>query len=385
MTHGQSYILNMFLVDLFTTRSTYYIVEECIQLLRQLLSALVYLHGRNPPIVHRDIKSENFLVQYRYAGDIYVKFGDFGPSRERSWKTICGTWKYAAPEINLEKKKYCNSGGRERTRYTAAVDIWSLGVVVFKLLSGLSRYKEEYEDEGALWCENILKKLQEDLGKRPNEVMQSPSTTTPIQQPELRGSAQVCYDRTLLLSGATEDIYHTPTPVSYAEDKQATARPVEHSGHEDPQTVLIDSDEIQRYIRSDIPSATAHGKRAVRVSKSPSSEAKRTKRSKHSGLAAEPLSRWQEEEFGPEMDHLYHNVNQAPLPRSLSGSEPYLVAGGAGYAHDGYLINTIQGQAGGGRSWGDEGQIVEDAYSDEQEVAAALLLAMNNDEDGCEV
>ncbi|KAH8889939.1 kinase-like protein [Thozetella sp. PMI_491] len=150
----------------------YISAEECVQILRQLLSALVYLHGRDPPIVHRDIKLENVLVQYRHAGDIHVKFGDFGLSRERresgNWKTICGTWKYAAPEI-LEMKKYLRSGGREKKRYTAAVDIWSLGVVVFKLLCGLPRHKQEYRDEGTFWGKKIIKKLREDLGKRPNE------------------------------------------------------------------------------------------------------------------------------------------------------------------------------------------------------------------------
>jgi hypothetical protein len=71
--------------------------------------------------------------------------------------------------------------------------------------------------------------------------------------------------------------------------------------------------------------------------------------------------------------------------------EPHVVAGGAGYAQDGYYINTIQGQVGGGRSsgkgrsWENEGQIVENAYDDEQEVAAALLLAIKNDQYHCEV
>jgi serine/threonine protein kinase len=102
------------------------------------------------------------LVQYRYAGDINVKFAGFGISRERresgNWKAICGTWKYVAPEI-MQSKKHFESGGGKRKRYTAAVDIWSLGVVMFKLLSGLPRYEAQYEHQGAFWGEKILKKL----------------------------------------------------------------------------------------------------------------------------------------------------------------------------------------------------------------------------------
>jgi serine/threonine-protein kinase Chk2 len=114
---------------------------ECIQVLRQLLLALAYLHRLEPPIVHRDIKPENILVESRYGGNIVVKFGDFGISRERresgNWKTICGTWRYAAPEI-LESRELRNSKERSRKYYTTAVDIWSLGVVMFRLLQWAS-------------------------------------------------------------------------------------------------------------------------------------------------------------------------------------------------------------------------------------------------------
>ena len=356
-------------------------VGEGIQILDQLLSALVYLHGRNPPIVHRDIKSANILVQSRHVGNIHVKFGDFGLAREEresgNWKTICGTWKYAAPEI-LEKKKYLSSGGNKRLKYTAAVDIWSLGVVMFRLLCGLPRYKTEYKDGGNLWCKKILKKLQDDLEESPNEVIQFLSTTMLVLQPELRGSAQACHGATLFLSGATGDIYQAPAPASYAEDQEATVRPVKHDNCEEPQ---IDSDEVQRYIRSDNPSPTVRGKRAVPVSKASASEGRRTKRSRHSSLAANGPSRGQEEELGQEMEPLDHDVHQ--------NSEHYIVAGGPD--HIGYLINTLPGQASGGRSSGaggrscsQEGQIAEDA-SDEERVAAALLLAMRNEEDPWEV
>ncbi|KAM0739885.1 hypothetical protein ACQRIT_005069 [Beauveria bassiana] len=62
------------------------------QVLSQLSSALDYLHTMNPPISHRDIKPENILVVERTVDNIYVKFGDFGLSKEsEQLMTNCGT------------------------------------------------------------------------------------------------------------------------------------------------------------------------------------------------------------------------------------------------------------------------------------------------------
>ncbi|KAK0655339.1 kinase-like domain-containing protein [Cercophora newfieldiana] len=96
--------------------------NEGVQILCQLLSALAYLHEHDPPIVHRDIKPDNILVQHRHAGDIYVKFGDFGLSREsRDPTTVCGTLRYAAPEIHSEMDR--RNARRKKRSYTLAVDI----------------------------------------------------------------------------------------------------------------------------------------------------------------------------------------------------------------------------------------------------------------------
>ncbi|KJZ70488.1 hypothetical protein HIM_10117 [Hirsutella minnesotensis 3608] len=56
--------------------------DEGLSILCQCLSALTFLHSQEPPIVHRDIKPGNILVQHRFPGDIYIKFGDFGLSRD---------------------------------------------------------------------------------------------------------------------------------------------------------------------------------------------------------------------------------------------------------------------------------------------------------------
>lgn len=81
------------------------------------------------------IEPDNILVQHRYAGEISVKFGDFGISREsRDPTTVCGSWRYLAPEIynEIDRRK-----AHKKRSYTLAVDIWSLGVTVFECVYDL--------------------------------------------------------------------------------------------------------------------------------------------------------------------------------------------------------------------------------------------------------
>ncbi|KAI0817756.1 SMAD/FHA protein kinase [Xylaria sp. FL0064] len=107
--------------------------DETRKLFVQLFQGIKYLHDRN--IVHRDIKPENILLVDK---DIHVKLADFGLAKiigeESFTTTLCGTPSYVAPEILAE--------GRHR-KYTKAVDIWSLGVVLYICLCGFPPFSDE--------------------------------------------------------------------------------------------------------------------------------------------------------------------------------------------------------------------------------------------------
>ena len=85
--------------------------------------------------MHRDIKPENILLLDK---DLTVKLADFGLAKiigEDSFTTtLCGTPSYVAPEI-LQNPNH--------RRYTKAVDIWSLGVVLYICLCGFPPFAEE--------------------------------------------------------------------------------------------------------------------------------------------------------------------------------------------------------------------------------------------------
>ena len=94
------------------------------QYMREVISAIKYLHTRNPPIIHRDIKPENILLDQEGR----CKLADFGWSNfeegNKFRETYCGTPEYLAPEMVTK------SGHNE------SVDIWALGVLLFEMLTG---------------------------------------------------------------------------------------------------------------------------------------------------------------------------------------------------------------------------------------------------------
>ncbi|CAN6285904.1 unnamed protein product [Urochloa humidicola] len=101
-------------------------VATAKDLMRQLAEGLKVLRERN--IVHRDLKPQNLLLST--SGDaIILKIGDFGFAKhENLAATICGSPYYMAPEIWQGKD------------YDAKSDLWSVGVILFQLVTGKVPY-----------------------------------------------------------------------------------------------------------------------------------------------------------------------------------------------------------------------------------------------------
>eukprot|EP00128_Syssomonas_multiformis_P010655 Colp12_sorted_trinity150504_noHs@29329 len=111
-----------------------YTERDAADAIQQLLAALVYLHTSK--IVHRDIKPENILYS-DMTPEAVVKLADFGMAEVLSDKALlhemCGTPGYVAPEVLMG------------LAYDTAVDMWSLGVVAYVILSGCEPFRDKDE------------------------------------------------------------------------------------------------------------------------------------------------------------------------------------------------------------------------------------------------
>jgi len=102
----------------------HYTEAECARLVKQMLSAVRYLHSKG--IIHRDLKLENFLFSSTEMTS-ELKMIDFGLSKHFRYGEVqheaVGTPYTVAPEVI-------------RGSYDERCDIWAIGVITFLLLSG---------------------------------------------------------------------------------------------------------------------------------------------------------------------------------------------------------------------------------------------------------
>lgn len=119
------FVMELLLGGELSKRSRRLTERQASRIMRQLGSAVHFMHSRG--IVHRDLKPEN-LVFADDGEDAPIKVVDFGFARLKRGceplRTPCFTLPYAAPEV------------LGRQGYDESCDLWSLGAVLYSILSG---------------------------------------------------------------------------------------------------------------------------------------------------------------------------------------------------------------------------------------------------------
>lgn len=110
--------------------------EDATQVItKQILEGIAYVH--NLGISHRDLKPDNILIMQ--DDPILVKITDFGLAKFSDnltfMKTFCGTLAYVAPEVITGKYGSSQMELQQKDNYSSLVDIWSLGCLVYVLLT----------------------------------------------------------------------------------------------------------------------------------------------------------------------------------------------------------------------------------------------------------
>ncbi|PRD22563.1 UNVERIFIED_CONTAM: Ribosomal protein S6 kinase alpha-5 [Trichonephila clavipes] len=121
--------------------------SEAMKICHQLVSAVNFMHSHG--VVHRDLKPENLL--YMDSSDnAIIKIVDFGfartlPPGNQKMVSPCFTLHYAAPEVL--KQSFPANGSN--SGYNESCDLWSLGVVMYTMLSGKTPFQSYSQDTSA--------------------------------------------------------------------------------------------------------------------------------------------------------------------------------------------------------------------------------------------
>ncbi|RWS26716.1 calcium:calmodulin dependent protein kinase type-like protein [Leptotrombidium deliense] len=105
--------------------------------LKQLFSGIDYIHARN--IIHRNLRAENILVHKKQQNEVVLKIAGFGLAIQCKDDTYqryspIGVANFMAPEIVNNEK------------YGKPADLWSLGVLTYKLLAGYPPFDEKSKE-----------------------------------------------------------------------------------------------------------------------------------------------------------------------------------------------------------------------------------------------
>jgi serine/threonine protein kinase len=137
------------LSDYFTKYDYKFDEVTCAKTMYQIASGIKYIHQFG--IVHRDLKPENIMLSNNSQNPL-IKIMDFGLSKflgplEKACDGF-GTLSFVAPEVLI------------RQPYSIQIDIWSIGVILYYMLSGILPFDDESDNEEIIAKMTVFNEIQ---------------------------------------------------------------------------------------------------------------------------------------------------------------------------------------------------------------------------------
>ncbi|XP_061598001.1 death-associated protein kinase 2 [Cololabis saira] len=111
--------------------------SEAIGFMKQILEGLRFMHSSN--VAHFDLKPENIMLSDKVSELPNIKLIDFGLAHRfqegEEYRSTSGTPQYIAPEVINDEP------------LSTTADMWSIGVITYILLSGLSPFQDETNEQ----------------------------------------------------------------------------------------------------------------------------------------------------------------------------------------------------------------------------------------------
>lgn len=172
------------LAKLISENSSLLTEDEILKISLQICDGLYYLHSKN--VIHRDIKPENIII----TSDNIVKVADFGISEIEGIDFSLYGDGFMSPE-------YCAPEQWEGQKVTLKADIFSVGVTIYKLLTGqnpkksyksVNKFNTELDPE---WDNILLKALTIDPKDRYNTALDFKNALLTLDNPERKKHANM--------------------------------------------------------------------------------------------------------------------------------------------------------------------------------------------------